>query len=73
VLLCAEGEGADSFADSWRGKVQWVGKSPFHPHHKRKNWFVGVACFRAAEAPSWSEAELEVEVQISHAGRFSKR
>ena len=25
------------------GSVQWVCKSPFRPHHKRKNWFVDVS------------------------------
>lgn len=25
------------------GSVQWICKSPFRPHHKRKNWFVDVS------------------------------
>lgn len=24
------------------GTVQWICKSPFRPHHKRKNWFIGI-------------------------------
>lgn len=30
------------FINSWQGMVQWICPSPFRPHHKRKNWFVGV-------------------------------
>lgn len=25
------------------GSIQWIAKSPFRPHHKRKNWFVDVS------------------------------
>ena len=25
------------------GSVQWICRSPFRPHHKRKNWFVDVS------------------------------
>ena len=32
----------EGFANSWRGTVQWTGRSPFRPGHKRKNWFVGI-------------------------------
>lgn len=26
------------------GSVLWVCKSPYRPHHKRKNWFIDVSC-----------------------------
>ena len=32
----------DSFLKDWLGTIQWVGKSTFRKHHKRKNWFVGL-------------------------------
>jgi peptide chain release factor len=32
-----------SFLNSWKGTIQWTCKSPFRPHHQRKNWFVGVS------------------------------
>src|SRR6185436_11560397 len=41
-----EGDGAEALAASWVGSVLWVAESPLRPHHKRKNWFVGV--FRLA-------------------------
>lgn len=42
LLLRLDGEAADSFALQREGSVLWVGTSPFRPHHKRRNWFVGV-------------------------------
>lgn len=42
VALAVHGPGADRFAVGWHGTVQWIGTSPFRPHHKRKNWFVTV-------------------------------
>ena len=30
------------FTNSWRGTVQWIERSRFRPHCKRKNWFVSV-------------------------------
>ena len=32
-----------NFIKSWEGTIQWICQSPFRPHHKRKNWFVGVS------------------------------
>lgn len=43
----------------WVGSVQWVGRSPFRPHHKRQNWFVGVERFDVPQTPAWSERDLE--------------
>lgn len=34
-------------AARWRGTILWRCQSPLRPHHKRKNWFVGV--FELAE------------------------
>lgn len=31
------------------GSVQWICKSPFRPHHKRKNWFVDVSVIPKTE------------------------
>lgn len=28
-----------------KGTVEWVAKSPFRPHHKRRNWFLNVSVF----------------------------
>ncbi len=42
VLVSLKGEACPDFTKQWKGTVQWISKSPFRPHHKRKNWFVGV-------------------------------
>jgi peptide chain release factor len=41
-LVSIEGSGAEVFADSWTGAVQWIWHSAYRPHHKRKNWFIQV-------------------------------
>lgn len=45
VLLGLEGVGAESLARLWSGTLQWVCPSPYRPRHRRKNWFIGGACF----------------------------
>jgi peptide chain release factor len=65
ALFSLEGQGAALFVEPWRGTVQWIGKSPFRPHHKRKNWFVGVQVFAPPEQPSWSAEELQIEAMRS--------
>ncbi len=37
-----QGEDINLFTKKWIGTIQWVGKSQFRKHHKRKNWFVAV-------------------------------
>jgi peptide chain release factor len=49
ALLLVEGAAALSFASEWTGVIQWVWKSPYRPHHKRKNWFVSVKSWQAAK------------------------
>ncbi|UTW56311.1 peptide chain release factor H [Kordiimonas sp. SCSIO 12610] len=41
-LIQIKGDGASTFARNVTGSVKWIGESPYRPHHKRKNWFVGV-------------------------------
>ncbi|GBU26550.1 peptide chain release factor H [Treponema sp. R8-4-B8] len=42
ALIALEGNGAETFIQSWVGVIQWIWKSEYRPHHKRKNWFVSV-------------------------------
>ena len=39
----------DNFWRSWQGTIKWVCKSPFRPHHQRKNWFVGVTILNSTD------------------------
>lgn len=41
ILLSCEGN--DLYCKSLCGTMQWIGRSPYRPTHKRKNWFVGVS------------------------------
>jgi peptide chain release factor len=47
------GDGEAEFAARWVGSILWVARSPVRPHHKRKNWFVGVL---RLEAPALGTA-----------------
>ena len=43
ALISVEGsQEVNDFVQHWEGIIQWIGRSPFRPNHKRKNWFVGV-------------------------------
>lgn len=59
VLVKLSGQGAADFARPRIGTVRWIGQSPFRPHHKRKNWFVGVSKAPAlADVPQLREADI---------------
>ncbi len=51
-----------ALAAGWVGTVQWIGKSPFRPHHKRQNWFVGVESFDLPTQPSWNDRDIQISV-----------
>src|SRR6185369_10057750 len=42
AIVIIHGDAAAAFARPWIGAIQWVAQSPLRPHHKRKNWFIGV-------------------------------
>ena len=47
------------------GSIQWICKSPFRPHHKRKNWFVDVSVIPEAENIC---TEQEIRFERFHCG-----
>ncbi len=61
ALLALGGENSTEFAKGWEGVIQWIGESMFRPHHKRKNWFVGVKRLAPPPVNSWSGNELRIE------------
>ena len=61
TLLAVEGTELREFVDSWQGTVQWIGRSPFRPDHKRKNWFVGVNVLSPPEEPVVHRRHFRVE------------
>jgi len=61
ALLAVEGGDLKGFIDSWQGTVQWIGRSPFRPDHKRKNWFVGVNLLSPLDESSVRQSEFKFE------------
>lgn len=61
ALLSLDGAHVAALLGDWEGTVQWIGKSPYRPNHKRRNWFVGVETLRPVEAPSWSAHEVRLD------------
>ncbi|WP_298959994.1 peptide chain release factor H [uncultured Roseibium sp.] len=51
ALVTLTGAGSGTLSMSWTGTVQWTCKSPFRPHHKRQNWFIGVFAVGTATRP----------------------
>jgi peptide chain release factor len=58
AIIVIHGDAAALFARPWIGSIQWVAQSPLRPHHKRKNWFIGVF-----ELPALPEAAKALTVR----------
>ena len=43
------------------GTIQWICKSPYRPHHGRKNWFVDVSICHNADTEGFEEESLRFE------------
>jgi peptide chain release factor len=57
------------FAETWRGSVQWIARSPFRPQHKRKNWFVGVEVLEPVDETRFRPQDVRWEtMRASGAG-----
>jgi peptide chain release factor len=61
ALLHLDGEGAERFAASYEGTIQWIGNSTLRPEHKRKNWFVGVQRVPVPPYVIFSEKDVRIE------------
>lgn len=66
ALLAIEGDSTRmiKFVHSWQGTIQWIGKSPFRPFHKRKNWFVGVSIenpVKIQQLTKWHQNDIRIE------------
>lgn len=65
VLLSLTGGNLDILQKAWVGTILWVGQSPFRPHQRRKNWFVGVQALAVPVQPAWSEKDLHFRTMRS--------
>lgn len=61
ILLRVSGSEASAALRCWLGTIQWIGPSPYRPHHPRKNWFVSVAAFEEPEADLWDVTAVRVD------------
>ena len=61
VLLSLSGRNIFNFLNTWEGTVQWIGKSPFRPKHKRKNWFIGISKLIPPKESMFSNKDLRFE------------
>jgi peptide chain release factor len=43
------------------GTVKWIGSIASQPHHKRKNWFVGVQVMMQPDPGTWDLKDVRVE------------
>lgn len=68
AVAAIHGEGAEAFAQSWIGSIQWTAQSPVRPSHKRKNWFVGIFPLPAPPEPAVALAERDVRFEAFRAG-----
>ncbi|MEM7637184.1 MAG: peptide chain release factor H [Pseudomonadota bacterium] len=64
AVASLSGKHAIDFSRRWHGTIQWICRSPVRPHHRRRNWFVGI--FRIE-----SNIDQEIELQPSDL-RFEK-
>lgn len=58
----------EAFAADWQGSALWVGRSPFRPEHRRRNWFVQITRIEAAsddEVAALRPADLEISAMRS--------
>lgn len=53
------------FLNSWKGSVQFIGKSKLRPNHQRKNWFIGVFEIENFFELELDEKELEFQTMRS--------
>lgn len=59
VVVELEGNELSGFLKKWLGTIQWIGKSTFRKHHKRKNWFIGCFELNDMETPKIQEKDIQ--------------
>ncbi|MCX5466161.1 peptide chain release factor H [Acinetobacter nematophilus] len=48
-VICHLDDIHQNWLNSWLGTIQWTFQSPVRPHHKHKNWFVGISQFQTPQ------------------------
>lgn len=65
AILHIDSSAAGDLAKKIEGTVQWICKSPYRPHHKRKNWFINVESFEEPKQLGLLEADIRIETMRS--------
>jgi peptide chain release factor len=68
AIAVLHGANADRFAQNWVGSIQWIAQSPVRPHHKRKNWFIGVCLLPPQPGEGAPLATADVRFEAFAAG-----
>ncbi len=68
AVAIVQGADAEAFAGRWIGSIQWVAASPVRPHHKRKNWFIGVIALPGAAETARTLDVRDVVFETTRAG-----
>lgn len=68
AIAVLRGDGTDEFAARWIGSIKWTFPSPVRPHHKRKNWFIGVFALPDQQVVAGTLDEKEVRLETFRAG-----
>ncbi|WP_027407209.1 peptide chain release factor H [Anaerovibrio sp. RM50] len=55
----------DQDVSGLEGTIAWICKSPFRPHHKRKNWYIQVKVLPEAEA---ADENSDYKIEYFHCG-----
>lgn len=65
VLLRIEGADAKKYLKSIEGTILWICKSPYRPHHKRKNWYIDVEVYEEQEKYSFNLSDVKIDTMRS--------
>jgi peptide chain release factor len=68
TIVVLHGAGAAAFAAPWLGSIQWIAPSPLRPHHKRKNWFIGILALPPEPEIAKPLAQADVRFEAFRAG-----
>lgn len=68
ALVTLSGDQASALIRRWAGSIQWTATSPYRPHHKRRNWYVGVFPLEAGDGPSSEIDPRDLRFETFRAG-----
>lgn len=68
AVVVLHGDGAEALARPWLGTILWVAPSPVRPHHRRKNWFIGISSLGAPPGAPRPLAAADVRFETFRAG-----